>query len=324
VLRIYLDQNHWIYLSRALNGNPRSSAEADAALFIQASIDAGQASYPLSVAHVEETWRQRRAAKRLALADTMTTISRNHTIAPPWAVVPAEIDRALLTRFGEPQDVRPLQPFGIGMHHMSGGLLPKPDAAIVTALVSKHPHLGRRQITDMIDAILLSGPAADLPIGGLRPPSRAPAEAFARAEQLVLSTLAAHESDSDERRRVVAGRMFMDLRDAIHEAQLRTSISTDEILALGGDGITEFMMDLPSRVGLLELMTRQHRNPQTVWHANDRNDLVYTSLAVGYCDIVVIERRWAANLNHSDVPARMGTTILRRLQDLPKAVLGLG
>jgi hypothetical protein len=83
VVRVYLDQNHWIYLSRALNGKPRSQEEADAALSIQASVETAQASYSLSIAHLEETWRQRRADKRLPLADTMSLISKNHAIAPP-------------------------------------------------------------------------------------------------------------------------------------------------------------------------------------------------------------------------------------------------
>lgn len=89
-----------MYLSKALNGAARSPAEADAARMILASVQAGQASYPLSTAHLHETWKRRRADSRLPLARTMALISKHHAIAPPWQLLPAELDRALHARFG--------------------------------------------------------------------------------------------------------------------------------------------------------------------------------------------------------------------------------
>jgi hypothetical protein len=209
------------------------------------------------------------------------------------------------------------------MRHLSGGLAPEMSEDIVAALVTRHPQLDRQRIIDAIDGVMRSGPAFDLPFGGIAPPSRGPSEEFARTEQEVLDAFAEHGSDSDERRRAVAAKMFLDLRDELHEAQLRTTISTDAVIDLGADGLVDFMLDLPSRAALLELVTQQHRNPQTRWAANDRNDLVFTSLAVGYCDIVVAERRWTANLNHSNIPARMQTKVIRRLADLPAAALSV-
>lgn len=319
--RVYLDQNHWIYLSRALGGHPRSADEADAALVIKASVDQGLASYPLSLSHLEETWRQRRAAKRIPLANTMASISRNHAIAPPDALLAGELDRALHARFGQPDDLRPLQPFGVGLKHMTAGQAPELDPELIQLLLSANPGLERGRITDWIDALMLGGPDVDLPYGDLAPPPRSVAEAFAAEEEAQLKRFAAHRSNSDERQRGVAARMFLDMREALNEAQLRTSITTDDILGLGAEGLTQFMRDLPSRDALLELVTVQHRNPQTRWHANDMNDLVFTSVATGYCDVVVTERRWAANLTSSDVPQRQGTTVLARLSDLPQVLV---
>jgi len=321
--RVYLDQNHWVYLARAIQGRPRTAAEADAALVVQAGVEAGLASFPLSLAHVEETWRRRRADKRIPLADTMSAISRNHAIAPPWALLPAEIDRALASRFGEPATPRTIQPFGIGLSHMTAGRAPQLDPKIVQALLSRYPVLDARRVTDWIDALMRSGPNADLPFEGMQPPPRDLAEAFAVEEQAQLERFREFAATSDEKERGVAARMFLDIRDAVHEAQIRTTVSTDELLALGAEGVTSFMQDLPSRDAMLALATVQHRNPQTRWEPNDLNDLVYVSLAVGYCDIVVTERKWAAILNASDVPARRRTVVLSRLADLPAALVAL-
>jgi hypothetical protein len=50
--RVYLDQNHWSYLSLALGGQPRTQAEAEAARVIVRSVATQEASFPLSTARV--------------------------------------------------------------------------------------------------------------------------------------------------------------------------------------------------------------------------------------------------------------------------------
>jgi hypothetical protein len=56
--RVYLDQNHWSYLSLALGGQPRTPEEAEAAKVIVRSVANQEASFPLSTAHVFETWME--------------------------------------------------------------------------------------------------------------------------------------------------------------------------------------------------------------------------------------------------------------------------
>jgi hypothetical protein len=58
--------------------------------------------------------------------------------------------------------------------------------------------------------------------------------------------------------------------------------------------------------------------------ANDLNDLVYLSAAIGYCDMVVTERKWSAILSSTDVPARTGTVVLAKLAELPAPPPGPG
>jgi hypothetical protein len=88
----------------------------------------------------------------------------------------------------------------------------------------------------------------------------------------------------------------------------------------GARGLTDFMFDLPSSVPMLELMGRQHAHLQTKWKPNDLNDLVYLSVSIAYCDIVVTERRWSAMLAQIDVHSRTGTIVLGKLTELPAAL----
>ena len=167
---------------------------------ILASVQTGQASYPLSTGHLHETWKRRRADSRLPLARTMALISKHHAIAPPWQLLPAELDRALQARFGRPAHPLALQPFGRGLAHLSGAKAPTLDRDLVKALRELHPVLTDQDITDVIDALLFAGPDADLPFGDIGLPPLHVAEAFAEAQQAQLNLFA--DSDQDERRQL--------------------------------------------------------------------------------------------------------------------------
>jgi hypothetical protein len=145
------------------------------------------------------------------------------------------------------------------------------------------------------------------------------AEAFAEAQQAQLDLFA--DSDQDERRRVVSAIMLRDILKPLSEATVRAGLTIDEVLALGADGLTDFMLDLPRRAGLLELVWQQHASSDTRWEPNDLNDLVLLSVAVGYCDIVVTERRWRHMFDRSPIGKRPGTLVLQRLAELPEALV---
>src|ERR1700683_3054434 len=60
MLRVYLDQNKWVDLSRGFESEDAGGAKfRDVALAVEAAVEAGHASFPLSVAHIFETWQRR-------------------------------------------------------------------------------------------------------------------------------------------------------------------------------------------------------------------------------------------------------------------------
>lgn len=79
MLRIYLDQNKWIEIARLL----KARTPSEVVTMIYAAVERGYASFPLSGAHVFETWKAASAERRHALAPAMATISMNHAIAAP-------------------------------------------------------------------------------------------------------------------------------------------------------------------------------------------------------------------------------------------------
>ncbi|MGO9900997.1 MAG: hypothetical protein ACLP0J_15190 [Solirubrobacteraceae bacterium] len=317
---VYLDQNQWSYLSLALRGEPRTPEDAAAGEAVKRSVADGTASFPLATAHVFETWKQHRADKRQPLAQTMMEISRNDAIASPQQLLPPELDQALHRRFGRPDRPADVHPFGRGLRHLSGGVAPDPDRELVHYLRELHPDLDDIEITDWIDALLLAGPDENLPTADVGQPDLQFGEGFAAAQAELQRRFKQDGTRKDEIRRAVAVSMLMDIKEPLEAALGRAAVTLDEFTALGRQGLTDFMFDLPSRVALLELTWRQHADLQTKWKPNDLNDLVYLSAAIGYCDIVVTERRWNAMLAQIDVRLKTGTTVLGKLADLPEAL----
>ena len=282
VKHVYLDQNQWSYLSLALRGEPRAPEDTAAAEAVKRSVADGAASFPLSIAHVFETWKQRSTEKRQPLAQTMMEISRNDAIAPPQKLVPAELEHALHRRFGRPDPPADVEPFGRGLAHLSGGLASDPDPELSTPPARAASRArSRRRSSTASTRLLLAGPgrrtcrpprSACLPLqdlgGGVcrrsRPSCRSGSSGRAPARTRSAGPWRpACWWTSRSRWRLRSG---------------EPDVTLDEFTGPRARGAhSSSMFDLPSRVALVELMWRQHGDLQTKWKGNDLNDLASMS-----------------------------------------------
>jgi hypothetical protein len=87
--RVYLDENKWIDLARAVSGHPQGEKFQTVAMMVAAAVSRAEASFRLSAGHMFETWKPKSGRRRHEVATTMPTISKNHAIAPHWELVPA-------------------------------------------------------------------------------------------------------------------------------------------------------------------------------------------------------------------------------------------
>jgi len=92
VLRVYLDQDKWIELSRARWDRPGGKPPEGVWELVVAAVELGRASFPLSGGHYIETHRRQDWASRVRLVHTMIELSRLHTIVPPNCRPPAGWD----------------------------------------------------------------------------------------------------------------------------------------------------------------------------------------------------------------------------------------
>lgn len=77
----------------------------------------GRVRFPLSAAHYFETGKQRNPRRRKELAATMASLAGTLRIAPPHAIVPWEIRRALIEVLDLPISATPIELFGRGAAH---------------------------------------------------------------------------------------------------------------------------------------------------------------------------------------------------------------
>jgi hypothetical protein len=136
-------------------------------------------------------------------------------------------------------------------------------------VLDSNPGLSEKEVTGVLDRLMLAGPPEDMPVEGISPPPMEPAKDFAKAQNELLKLSIEHGIDKDTRRLGVAAREFEDIHEPLAAALGRAGIRWEEFLALDTEGVTDFMLDLPSRASGLELMWRQHDNTQTTWHPND-------------------------------------------------------
>src|SRR5258707_1102026 len=115
---VYLDQNHWIELSRAAHGRPSRSHAMTALEAFRKAQASRTACFPLSLAHYIETLKQQAPERRARLASFMLNLSGGVTVAPPHVVLRHEIEVALERLFPGRVVPRPFQFLGVsGREH---------------------------------------------------------------------------------------------------------------------------------------------------------------------------------------------------------------
>lgn len=330
MLRVWLDQNKWIDLARAAKGVPQGKRYRDVLELARAFVEAGEASFPLDAGRYMETAKRRHWQSRQELVATMAELSKFHTIAPPSALVPAEIDQALYARYGVPNPPPRPRVFGVGAAHAFGkdslrtvGRLQLPKDILL-------PPGWRSTLDQRMQQTLEYGMLL-----GLHPQQEATVEhqallarmtqdeQFATARTELARQLTEHGFDKkDKLNRALFANEYVDILDPLLKALLRAGINPDRFFEQGQDGLIEFLRGVPTRSVTYDLMRDKHAQGQQKWEPNDLNDVVYLPLAAVHCDVVVTERQWANRLVRAGVPRQYGTTVLYDLRELSEHLVG--
>jgi len=326
-MRVYLDQNKWIELSRSRKGGSTDDL-ADLWRLATAGVERGLVSFPLSAVHYYETTKRRDQQSRWELAATMAELSRLHTIAGSNTLVPLEVDAAVANLVGGAPP--PIQAFGVGAAHALGaasdtftGLfsLKELRAAGVPDDMLDVVHRG---LVDTVEFAVLAltefSPNARAIIAQTRTQMAAVNRKFADGQRSFAKGLAQHRL-THRRDEGLTRFDFADILPLFTRACAERGVLPDPEQFKNIEIVERVLRDIPSKWIVREMRRVRHRNPQQPWTDSDLNDVNALSGAVVYCDVVVTERQWARHLNHEGLAKLHGSTVLYDLRQLPELLV---
>ena len=305
---IYLDQNKWIELARALRGkgSPQLIQVLD---ILRDSKRLGLNVFPLSLAHFIETNKRRDLQSRSRLGSLMWELCDNRTLACPAAIQRRELDRALSITLNRRLNERPFSLLGKGVAHASGHLKSirlDPNRVL--------PDEFRALLEEQADRILTKSVLTGLSPWGepAKPDLSGPAKKFSAG--LLEARARLLSANPDLQRRAGYAQALVDMLEDILRALSFHGIPEAEFFTIGAEKLTGFVDAMPSIRIDMHLRLQWVRNQQLKTRPSDLNDFGYVATAAAYCDVVVTERQLADLLNRDKDKKAM---VISDLMDLP-------
>lgn len=288
---VYLDQNKWIELARAHYGRREHSARRLAVRAIETAAEHDNIIAPLSFGHYIETGKNRNESGRLKLAQLMYVVSKGRTIAEYNVILRHEMQVALGQLFPGRVRVDPFAFIGYGVAHMMNKpAYVEPPAWLRNAVPPKDLERLRHEFQEEFDRSTLSGYSSPLGVKGPAYPDSTP---FSRNFMRHLAAMQANvaELSSETRERAIRAASLLDCLDNINQTLHEQGIPADEFEALSVEGWERFLQLQPLRRADMHLRRQWISNRSLRPKEGDLNDWAFLSIAVMYCDVVVMEKR---------------------------------
>jgi hypothetical protein len=314
---ISLDQFHWVGLARATK-SPQADPIYTQILELASGLRAtGRARFPLSTDRYHETLRVAEPHRRIDVAQAMALLSGYETMLQLDTLTIQEIEGALRALAGLPPG-RQVEVFGHGVMHAFGrqaasdGLcihVPK-DAGIdverLALLTEQMRAIFRELLQDRFEWATLSGDPRVRPLdGSLRLSYDRRRDEFAAEERRRLGQV--HVAGFNPRKAGFGFALALHIDVIVRVLQeLRLEL---DIVPFDTDPFG-FVESVPTMHVLAELLTRQYRNPATVWKAGDWADMRTLCQAVVYCDAIAPDKHWADAVSRTGLPEHYSTFVL--------------
>lgn len=301
---IYLDQNKWSELARAVlvPERVRTSEEMYAALeLIRFASDDG-AILPLASAHLLET-SGLSGDRRYEVGVTIASFSNGWQMRHPWKVFEQEAIEALARR--RPDRVidtgRPVvttEPNAWMQDTGAMGLGPRPEAN--TELFMSMLSAPGVMVQQLID------PEAD---------HREPLTAWVSIHERITSQFKTLKLPKGQRR-AVARRRFWNENIGTYRQALYKVFGSVDFPTFSDKELKGLLREGPMTALLSELFATRFVDQSTKWESNDLVDMLYLSCAAGYCDYVVAETKTATHLQQIQRRLGMKVNVFTNLQSL--------
>src|SRR5262245_51395296 len=277
---VYLDQLHWIEISRAIHGLTVRDGTTETLAHMRRRVSEGELLFPLSFAHYFETLKRADPTRRQRLSAVMRELSGGYTIAAPTTVVKHEIRSALISKLTLDSPLAPLQLLGRGIEHALGISFnlrlkwPQPDRVPEEVRMAFE-----RDVFDALEDRLLSGVLEVDDVRVLFPNINFWEDRRFQDHLTEWRGCAANMSAAELRRRV-CDITLNDIRGALYEVLAELGIMVVRYLLLGEAGRYELLEMMPSRRADMHLRTQWAKNADLKPKLSDLNDWHFLGIAV--------------------------------------------
>jgi hypothetical protein len=318
----YLDQNHWIELSKAVYSHPRFS---DTPRVLEALCQArisGRACFPISYAHYLETRKHGNAEARTRLATLMWLLSGGMTVASIPTVIRHEIEVALEHCFPGRVVPEPFQLLGFGLTHTAGSdwnvPLPWPPGA--DNMPAPWRALLEAPFRVKVEFTLLSGVSQIGEPLEWRPLTSGTRECQYGTELEQWRGARKRYARDDDLEREIYTSTLGEINGELQDAFARHNIAR-EYAQLSESQRWALLDAMPWQKAVMHLKRQWAKNARLKPNKrhSDLNDWGYLSVAVSHCDIIVTERHMA-NLFSPARGFHSRATVIPRLGQLPELV----
>ena len=185
--------------------------------------------------------------------------------------------------------------------------------------------LGRPQLLVLllVELAALFGPPDGMPVPGMKENDyyQAFGEKYVGGEERLAEGIREYKVSKEGLGLWLAASEVVDILEDLNEALDRAGITVAESEGLDqADGLTDLLLDLPSRSVVYELRRLRHENPGTTWEPGDLDDISALGVSVAYCDIVFTERQWAHLARRGGFRDRFGTEVRSDVRELPEVL----
>jgi len=328
---VYLDINHWYALGRARAGHPDKPEHVDILRTLTEQVDAGRLMAPLSATHYMELAENPRDRHRREAADTMMELSRFTSMVSAARIIDEELAQALHRRFGRPAFPIKVEKFGYGVNFaltgeekafsLTGGS--EEDRQRLEANLGKPIKQWEAEINIFAEYQLLKQPENVIRdrIRDYDPyAARRVADEELRSFNILVDTVHTNPDVVPRPLDAIYARQFLfEFLDNYTKALESAGFTRNRRPFHAKEELASFLESMPSRRVATMLQFHYLKDVNKHWKINDLRDNVALSQAIPYCDIVLTDSEvWDVAVNRAHLDREFGTTILRRLTDLPK------
>lgn len=314
---IYLDQKCWIDIAKIYYGESSNEERERIQKFFDAS-ETGQAIFPLSLSHIEETNRIRDKKRKSNLSFLMTRLSKGYTFQPYFErLIRAEIRNIVLKKLKQ-------NPVNIRKYILKRGIsnLLGAEPTLVPKEGSKTSDLPEDLKKELLELIESTG-VIDVALRQGLP------ETINRGKEDVVEKMEKirHDlwgiKDNNLRKRVFLAKnmseiVVPELAKVVYELQLPKDFFLKE--PPSQEGVYDLLDNIPTALCLFTLIFERDQQLQRPIQLNDFNDIWFLSLAIPYSDIVVTEKMWASISKRTKLDKKCKTIVLSSMRELAELI----